>query len=660
MAFLKSHTYFTKSARSLRDRGKKNNINKLKKMIFSIRNSLKLSSEAKKSHVVLDDMFAYMRTTFVEDADEYRDAFVRIIDRFEEHFKSLIRISGITDPDDLSILEERAVFLKTHPLFRDCSSYDLLNMALYIDEIEIKPDTDIIIQSMAVDDVFFIKNGEVDILVDGEFVVRRGCGSSVGEMSCLRNEPFANATVRTASMCQLLKIPRVQFMNIVDLLPNIWKMLHKDMIYRLDDMASRFSELLRHTTQGLVKVNPQGKITSEISLIGMQYLGLSELNDICFGTHLFSNSIEAQERWDKFFPELFARPSEFETVSKNLPSNTDFIHPESGERKYFFYYYPCFDYQSNLVAVDVCIEDRTVQILAALEIQKAREEAERNNILLTEQMHEIQDKTEKLRQKDLQLLMMDRIAGIGTLSAGVSHEINTPLGVIKSGVSALKKDLNKLSEALEFWSRQPESDFNPQEYQAYLEKINFSQINKMQESRADRIDRNIQKIIKIVNSLRSFSRVDMERVGQIDINKCLDDALDIIKPSDKFINFEKIFGDIPAIECKPDEINQCILHVMKNAIDAVSDNGKITVKTELVPDKSMISVSITDNGVGMSEEALSKAFLPFFTTKPVGSGTGVGLSISEHIIKNHNGTISLASKEGAGTTAIIELPVTIS
>ncbi|MBF0231715.1 MAG: response regulator [Desulfamplus sp.] len=281
----------------------------------------------------------------------------------------------------------------------------------------------------------------------------------------------------------------------------------------------------------------------------------------------------------------------------------------------------------------------------------------RNNILLKDQLHEIKEKTEQIRQKDMQLLMMDRIAGIGTLAAGVSHEINTPLGVIKSGVGKLKKDLRRLIESLEFWSKQPVSNFNPEEYITYLEKINFSQISNFQEERTERIDRNIQKIMKIVNSLKSLSRVDMGHIGQIDINNCINDALDIIKPSDKFIHFDTVFnGDIPKIECRPDEINQCLLHIIKNAIDAVTDSGKITITTDYISDRNIISISIADNGVGMSEESLSRAFLPFFTTKPVGSGTGVGLSISEHIIKNHNGTISLQSTEGKGTTVIIELP----
>lgn len=111
------------------------------------------------------------------------------------------------------------------------------------------------------------------------------------------------------------------------------------------------------------------------------------------------------------------------------------------------------------------------------------------------------------------------------------------------------------------------------------------------------------------------------------------------------------------MECSPNEINQCLLHVIKNAIDAVDHNGIIKLMTSNHEKKDEITVRIVDNGKGMSSEVLRQATIPFFTTKAVGSGTGVGLSLTERIIKRHGGKIHISSKEGEGTTVTMILPV---
>ena len=270
---------------------------------------------------------------------------------------------------------------------------------------------------------------------------------------------------------------------------------------------------------------------------------------------------------------------------------------------------------------------------------------------------EIQEKNEQLRQKDLQLIEMDRIVGIGTLAAGIAHEINNPLGFIKSTTGFLKKSLDKTIGAVRYWEDKPVPEPLMKDYNDYLARINIDQLTHSLDARYDRVKKGIERIMKIVNSLKSFSRVDMDTIGEIDINQSIEEAIELVSIQDaKCVEFIKEFRDVPLIECYPNEINQCLLHVLNNALDAVDHKGIIKVMTSYIEEEKRVVTRIADDGRGMSPEVLKQAFNPFFTTKPVGSGTGVGLSITERIMRRHGGNINISSKEGEGTMVTMTLP----
>lgn len=296
--------------------------------------------------------------------------------------------------------------------------------------------------------------------------------------------------------------------------------------------------------------------------------------------------------------------------------------------------------------------------LTHLSLKKMREDLYAQNIILESQVKEIQEKTDQLRQKDLQLIEMDRIAGIGTLAAGIAHEINNPLGFVKSSIGFLKKGMDKMVGALGYWDDKPVSEPLLKDYNDYLAQINFEHLTGSLDTKFDRIQRGIERIMKIVNSLRSFSRLDMEAIGKIDINQSIEDAVEILSTQDaKDVELIKELQEVPLMKCSPNEINQCLLHVLKNALDAVDHKGIIKMMTSYNEDENQTIVRIVDNGKGMSPEVLRQALNPFFTTKPVGSGTGTGLSLTERIIKRHGGMINVSSKEGEGTTVTMTLPV---
>ena len=123
----------------------------------------------------------------------------------------------------------------------------------------------------------------------------------------------------------------------------------------------------------------------------------------------------------------------------------------------------------------------------------------------------------------------------------------------------------------------------------------------------------------------------------------------------KNIEITKQLGDVPLIKCFPGQLNQVLLNLIANAIDAINEKGEIVIKT--YAEGGQLKISVCDNGTGIPEAMKNKIFDPFFTTKPVGQGTGLGLSVSYGIIENHKGKINVKSNPGTGTEFIITLPL---
>ena len=270
---------------------------------------------------------------------------------------------------------------------------------------------------------------------------------------------------------------------------------------------------------------------------------------------------------------------------------------------------------------------------------------------------QVKDKTGQLREKDVQLLEMDRIAGIATLAAGIAHEINNPLGFVKSSINFVEKNVGKMAELLKYWDDKPIPEQILKDYKDYRSQINFNQTVNSLEDRFERIKNGIERIMQIVKNLKSFSRVDRVGIDKVRINENIEETIRVLSSKgEENVEFVKELQEIPPLECSANDINQCLFHLLQNAVDAVEGNGIIRVSSAYNEKEEQVIVSIVDNGKGMSPEILRQVFNPFFTTKPVGSGTGVGLSIVERMIKHNGGKIEFSSKENFGTTAIMTLP----
>jgi len=244
------------------------------------------------------------------------------------------------------------------------------------------------------------------------------------------------------------------------------------------------------------------------------------------------------------------------------------------------------------------------------------------------------------REQELmsQLIQSEKMAALGLLVAGVAHEINTPMGAIHSNNDIMTRAVGKVRKLLE-----PAPD---NEVRRLLDIL--GEVCRNNEIATERI-------MKIVGSLKNFARLDEAERKKVNIHEGIESTLSLLRHQLKNrIRIVKSFGDIPEIECYPNELNQVFMNILVNAAQAIKHRGEITVKTWREGDR--VKIAISDTGVGIPPENLSKVFDPGFTTKGVGLGTGLGLSICYKIIQDHRGTIEAESSK-QGTTFTISIPL---
>ena len=272
---------------------------------------------------------------------------------------------------------------------------------------------------------------------------------------------------------------------------------------------------------------------------------------------------------------------------------------------------------------------------------------------------------EELRLTHEQLLQSEKMASIGQLAAGVAHEINNPVGFIGSNIQTLEVYLQYIAKIIEHYKRikdatQRNDTAVLKEEAAELDRLEaqikphtiISEIWEIiSESRVG-----IDRIKKIVNDLRTFSRGDQDLDEVVRLDEVIDSVLGIVHNELKYrIELKKDYAEVPPILCNPQRLGQVFVNLILNAVQAIEGAGTITVRTYR-QDEHVVA-EIADDGPGIPEENLGKIFDAFYTTKPVGQGTGLGLSISYEIVKKHGGDIQVSSTVGQGTTFRIILPI---
>lgn len=260
-------------------------------------------------------------------------------------------------------------------------------------------------------------------------------------------------------------------------------------------------------------------------------------------------------------------------------------------------------------------------------------------------LDELEATNRELRQTQAQLVQSEKMASLGSLVAGIAHEINTPVGAMTSMHDTLLRGVEKLKEHL--GSKDPGAFEADPKLASLFEVIDSS--NQVIRSGSTRV-------AEIVRRLRSFARLDEAELKKVDIHEGLEDTLTLVHHEIKHhIQVVRDYGDVPPISVYPSRLNQVFLNLMNNARQAIRDRGTITIRTGV--EGGMVFVSITDDGSGIPPEDLSRIFDPGFTTKGVGVGTGLGLSICYQILQDHRGRIEVESEPGSGSTFTVWLPM---
>jgi signal transduction histidine kinase len=267
----------------------------------------------------------------------------------------------------------------------------------------------------------------------------------------------------------------------------------------------------------------------------------------------------------------------------------------------------------------------------------------------------------KLDAANSLMLQAEKLASIGQLAAGVSHELNNPVGFVKSNLGTLEnylRDVFAIADAYASIERAtppcpcPELDkvvaLKREKDYDFLRTDIFQLVTESQDGLA--------RVARIVMDLKDFSRAGTLERQWADLHQGLDSTLNIVWNELKYkCEIRKAYGILPPVWCDPSQLNQVFMNLLVNAGHAIADKGEIAITTGQQGDA--VFVAIADTGTGIAPENLKRIFDPFFTTKPVGQGTGLGLWLAYGIVQKHNGRIEVQSEPGKGATFTVWLPI---
>lgn len=300
--------------------------------------------------------------------------------------------------------------------------------------------------------------------------------------------------------------------------------------------------------------------------------------------------------------------------------------------------------------------DKTLKIMIQ-ELELARDNLENKVELRTQELTEA---LKNLKSAQSQLVQSEKMSSLGQMVAGIAHEINNPVNFIYGNLTHTNEYIEELLGLLELYQKQyPHPAI---QIKKRAEEIDIQFLSEDLPKILASMRLGAERIRQIVLSLRNFSRLDEADMKEVDIHEGIESTLLILNHRlKKEIDVVKRYGNLPLVECYSAQINQVLMNILSNAIDALlgqseKPNKQILIQTQML-DNQQIQIRIMDNGSGIPQNLVEKIFDPFFTTKPVGQGTGIGLSICAQIIQKHQGKIEVISEPGQGTVFAIALPI---
>jgi signal transduction histidine kinase len=302
------------------------------------------------------------------------------------------------------------------------------------------------------------------------------------------------------------------------------------------------------------------------------------------------------------------------------------------------------------------LEERNLQLQeSAAELERKAESVRRAHL-------ELQAAHEELKRAEAQLVQSERLSSLGQVVAGVAHEINNPLAFVTNNVAVLQRDVGQLNELIRLY-QQAERTLEQHQHElmthirGLAEQMDLAYVLEMVPTLMARSREGLKRIQQIVKDLRDFARLDEAELKETDLNEGVTATLRLLQPqaAERGVALVEALSPLPVVTCYPAKINQVLLNLVANAIDACDRHGTVSVQTAATGEGGVL-FQVADTGCGIDPSIRGKIFEPFFTTKPIGQGTGLGLAISYGVIQSHGGTIEVESTPGHGSRFTVRLP----
>ena len=250
-----------------------------------------------------------------------------------------------------------------------------------------------------------------------------------------------------------------------------------------------------------------------------------------------------------------------------------------------------------------------------------------------------------------QLLHSEKLASLGQLAAGVAHEINNPIGYVASNMKMLAEYSNSLINLVKLLSKQVAEPSRTE----LLAHFDFDYLCADLPKLVQESEQGLDRVVEIIRDLKDFSHIEEAEFIEADLHQGILSTLNLVGNELKYkAEVIREFAELPKINCIPSQLNQVVLNLLLNAAQAIEQNGIIRVATGF--DDNWVWFKVSDNGKGMSDPELGRIFEPFYTTKPKGQGTGLGLPLSRSIIEKHHGVIDVSSTPGSGSCFTVKIP----
>jgi two-component system, NtrC family, sensor kinase len=376
-------------------------------------------------------------------------------------------------------------------------------------------------------------------------------------------------------------------------------------------------------------------VVAQINAAGLELLGVEDRFEVL--GRPFSDYVESPEDRRSFLARLREQgfATDYECVFKRKDGSTLFCIETARAVK---------DKDGRILEIQGIVKDVSERISHERELWKAN--------------MELAEANEQLKSTQMLMVQHEKLASIGQLAAGIAHEINNPLGFLKSNQATLRSFIATIREA---WDEATASD--PAAQGEIARRLDLAYVFDETTALLQESDEGFRRIIDIVKNLKSFARIEVESVlGPYDLNKGVEDSLVVARNEIRYCAEAELgLGELMPIRAAGGEINQVILNLLVNAAQAIEsqkreEKGRILVSTRLEGDWAILEIA--DDGPGVPEENRLRIFDPFYTTKEPGKGTGLGLSISyDVVVRKHGGSIGVFDSPLGGALFRIELPI---